>query len=60
VVNLASPIVGVPFPTFLTALLVGHLPINFISVKVCLHVTSLMCGDKPRLAAVRAVHLLLL
>ncbi|EFN56742.1 hypothetical protein CHLNCDRAFT_11380, partial [Chlorella variabilis] len=33
VVNLVSPIVGVPFPIFLTALLVGHLPINFISVK---------------------------
>lgn len=34
VVNLASPIVGVPFPIFVLALVVGHLPINFISVKV--------------------------
>ncbi len=33
-VNLASPIVGVPYPIFVTALVVGHLPINFISVKV--------------------------
>lgn len=33
-VNLASPIVGVPFPVFIIALAAGHLPINFISVKV--------------------------
>lgn len=33
-VNLASPIVGVPFRVFVVALLCGHLPINFISVKV--------------------------
>ncbi|KAL4443962.1 hypothetical protein ABPG75_011699 [Micractinium tetrahymenae] len=32
-VNLASPIVGVPFRVFVVALLCGHLPINFISVK---------------------------
>jgi hypothetical protein len=34
VVNLASPIVGVPFHIFLAGMLMGHLPINFISVKV--------------------------
>ena len=34
VINLGSPIVGVPFPVFLIALVVGHIPINFISVKV--------------------------
>lgn len=33
VVNLASPIVGVPFQIFIVALFCGHLPINFISVK---------------------------
>lgn len=34
VINLASPIVGVPFRIFILALVGGHLPINFISVKV--------------------------
>ncbi|PRW51118.1 putative membrane protein isoform B [Chlorella sorokiniana] len=33
VINLASPIVGVPFRVFILALVGGHLPINFISVK---------------------------
>lgn len=33
VINLASPIVGVPFRIFILALVGGHLPINFISVK---------------------------
>ena len=32
-INLASPIVGVPFRVFIIALAAGHLPINFISVK---------------------------
>ena len=32
--QLISPIVGVPFNVFIAALVAGHLPINFISVKV--------------------------
>jgi uncharacterized membrane protein YdjX (TVP38/TMEM64 family) len=32
-VNLASPIVGVPFPVFLLATVVGHQPMNFITVQ---------------------------
>lgn len=32
-VNLASPIVGVPFHIFLTATAVGHQPMNFITVQ---------------------------
>lgn len=50
-VNLASPIVGVPFPIFLTALLAGHLPINFISVKVRPHPQP----GQPRFGSRRSV-----
>jgi len=32
-VNLASPIVGVPFHIFLTATAIGHQPMNFITVQ---------------------------
>ncbi|GAB4818338.1 hypothetical protein N2152v2_005384 [Parachlorella kessleri] len=32
-ISLASPIVGVPFPTFFIASLVGHQPLNFITVQ---------------------------
>lgn len=32
-VNLASPVVGVPFTVFVTATVVGHVPINFITVQ---------------------------
>ena len=33
-INLASPCVGVPLHTFVIATVVGHQPINFISVQV--------------------------
>jgi uncharacterized membrane protein YdjX (TVP38/TMEM64 family) len=42
-ISLASPMVGVPFHTFFIASLVGHQPLNFITVQVCIVCCACVC-----------------